>query len=565
MYCRKCGTKIPDDSIFCLKCGTKTEKKMSPIERGQTDATIKNERTPSVTALCKKRNKPLVDKWKECPNCNTPNPLYVSINNEDSISEIRELNRRIKNGDEELNHKRRKETAFRLLKILLPLAVVISVALIILIPQAGIGFKYELVSTFYSDDHYIITGYTGSLTDVTIPDTIWFKPVTEISESAFSNEKIIKVKLGKSTSAICKNSFYRCDMLEELDCSNVELNRDSLFYVMTNAFSDCTKLRIITFPDSGIRISDSAFKGCTSLEMIKSYGHDNPYFNASIGFIGAGSKIGTHAFEKCTSLDGISLVNVELSLSSFENCTKLKQANVFFMPYSDFEKVIPSRCFANCKSLEKFNGNNVTPIDSNAFFNCTSLSTLILDPYPSDISADAFNGCTNLLSEINSSSSQTNTSGQNNNQEYDDHKYAATNFMGLTVDEAVSILGSDYIIKEGFGSYLYEYSKYGLTIPFGADSVNSKKITKIIVSQGNYISKGWGEMDKIQPGMTNREVFAILGYTDITESAMWDGWNYSYVIGGNSFEFFSSTPEGGLSNDPMDAIVFMCWVCENIY
>ena len=59
-----------------------------------------------------------------------------------------------------------------------------------------------------------------------------------------------------------------------LDCSNVELNRDSLFYVMTNAFSDCTKLRIITFPDSGIRISDSAFKGCTSLEMIKSYGHD---------------------------------------------------------------------------------------------------------------------------------------------------------------------------------------------------------------------------------------------------------------------------------------------------
>lgn len=60
MYCRKCGTKIPDDSIFCLKCGTKTEKKMSPIERGQTDATIKNEQTPSETALCKKCNKPLV-------------------------------------------------------------------------------------------------------------------------------------------------------------------------------------------------------------------------------------------------------------------------------------------------------------------------------------------------------------------------------------------------------------------------------------------------------------------------------------------------------------------------
>ena len=237
------------------------------------------------------------------------------------------------------------------------------------------------------------------------------------------------------------------------------------------------------------------------------------------------------------------------------------------MSTSDYQTVIPNECFADCISLTNFSGSNISSIGNNAFLNCTALTDLYIEPYPSEIAKNAFDNCTNLELEYNSSNETDPISdGNNNNQQgYDDHKYAATNFMGLTVDEAVSILGSDYIIKESFGSYSYEYSQYGLNIPFGANSVNSEKITKIIVYPGNYISKGWGEMDKIQPGMTNREVFAILGYTDITESAMWDGWNYSYVIGGISFEFSSSTPEGGLSKDPMDAVVFMCWVCENIY
>lgn len=43
MYCRKCGTKIEDDSLFCLRCGTKVleyaHKKNSP-----TSEEIKNEK-----------------------------------------------------------------------------------------------------------------------------------------------------------------------------------------------------------------------------------------------------------------------------------------------------------------------------------------------------------------------------------------------------------------------------------------------------------------------------------------------------------------------------------------
>lgn len=35
MFCRKCGSQIPDDSIFCLKCGTKVEVFESNVQQEQ--------------------------------------------------------------------------------------------------------------------------------------------------------------------------------------------------------------------------------------------------------------------------------------------------------------------------------------------------------------------------------------------------------------------------------------------------------------------------------------------------------------------------------------------------
>ena len=43
MYCRKCGTEIPDDSVFCVKCGT-------PVE-GAAEQTKKEEQAPIRTEV----------------------------------------------------------------------------------------------------------------------------------------------------------------------------------------------------------------------------------------------------------------------------------------------------------------------------------------------------------------------------------------------------------------------------------------------------------------------------------------------------------------------------------
>jgi hypothetical protein len=38
MFCRKCGTQIPDDSVFCIKCGTPVA--LSPTTGGEAPAAV---------------------------------------------------------------------------------------------------------------------------------------------------------------------------------------------------------------------------------------------------------------------------------------------------------------------------------------------------------------------------------------------------------------------------------------------------------------------------------------------------------------------------------------------
>lgn len=491
MFCRKCGKEIPDDSVFCPKCGAATESEASPKEE-LTDTPEQREQIQDKPMRCEVCFRQLTTKLEKCPNCDTPNPFYDGEKNEDSVSIISEINHKIKNNSKELKRKSRKKTLAKLMIIAAALAAVVAAALIVFIPQAGIGFEYELVD----NDHYAITKYTGSGTDVTVPDTIWFKPVTIISASAFNGTNITDVKIGKNIIGIGESAFMNCSSLEELDCSAVEMADGSNFLIMDEAFSGCTALKKVTLPNSGIAISNEAFKNCSALEEIKIFGHDSPYYSAAIGIVGKNNKIGARAFEHCTSLKSLALEKVNLGRYAFSECTgltelwidggslergefmgctQLKSVEIYFSSNSYYPQGISDECFAGCSALENFSGSNISSIGYNAFLNCAELSELNFDPNPTDISDRAFEGCTNLKQE----NSKKNKLAQEK----------VVNGLNKTIKEFVSEYGMPDECYNGKAIYNVENMQYCINFRGGTfDPDRTDKIFQIGVYGGKEIN-----------------------------------------------------------------------------
>lgn len=65
MFCRKCGTEIPDDSIFCQKCGEMLANVSSEQINLQSSKTVKSETEPT-----------LIDQWLDKANQRYRNKDY---------------------------------------------------------------------------------------------------------------------------------------------------------------------------------------------------------------------------------------------------------------------------------------------------------------------------------------------------------------------------------------------------------------------------------------------------------------------------------------------------------
>lgn len=107
-----------------------------------------------------------------------------------------------------------------------------------------------------------ITGYTGNVKRLRVPDVLEGKPVMAIGEGAFYELAVEAVALPDTVAEIGPNAFSGCGRLRHVEFSK------SLERIGAGAFESCFDLYGVELPATVKEIGSSAFWGCFALSSI---------------------------------------------------------------------------------------------------------------------------------------------------------------------------------------------------------------------------------------------------------------------------------------------------------
>lgn len=244
-------------------------------------------------------------------------------------------------------------------------------------------------SMFIIDENDVLIGYTGTDTEISIPDYFDGGYVSKIAASAFSgNTNITSVNLSKLTATIGEGAFEGCTNLTSVSGSGVT-------DIEANAFKNCSALTTISMT-SVVTIGERAFVGCTSLSTLKLSKATTIGANA---FEGSGittftssnlTTIGDNAFIS-TPIQSIDLSTVSrIGEKAFAYCNNLTTVTL-----TDSVIALGDSAFANCEALESVTLTGITTLGNLIFNNCTALTNITADSLAT-VGDYTFYGCSSL-------------------------------------------------------------------------------------------------------------------------------------------------------------------------
>ena len=266
-----------------------------------------------------------------------------------------------------------------------------------LFPSFGVQAQLSYTK---SQNTITVTGFSGNVSDLIIPDTIDSLTVTAIQTGAFRGHLELKsVIIPKSVTSIGGPAFDGCTGLK-----NVALP-DSVTSVGDWAFLKCTSLTNVIIGNSVTNFGAFAFYNCSALtrvtigNSVTSIGELAFYACNSLANMtipDSVRNIGYEAFWNCRSLTNVligqGVTNIEES--AFFGCNRLNSVSI-----GNSVTNIGASAFGACNSLTKVPlPNSVRNIGELAFNNCTNLTSVTLPNSVKTIGANAFAGCTRLLS-----------------------------------------------------------------------------------------------------------------------------------------------------------------------
>ena len=239
----------------------------------------------------------------------------------------------------------------------------------------------------------VVTGYTGTATDVTIPSG-----VTEIGGSVFKNTPWLTEQITNSQNANQNGLVWINGTLIDGTAAVGKVSLPSEVHTIAqNAFSD-SSITGIEITSKITSIGAWALKGCTQL--------------TNIAIPNSVTCLESATFDGCTNLVSVSLPDslTYLGASAFDGCSKLKTITI-----PSGVKTIEYDTFKDCTSLtDVILSEGVEKIEVWAFEGCTSLETVTLPVSVKTIETDAFKDATQVTIK-GYSGSVAQTYAQNNN------------------------------------------------------------------------------------------------------------------------------------------------------
>lgn len=294
----------------------------------------------------------------------------------------------------------------------------------------NMGYKYL---GLYNGDEKLTdkTEYTFTLADEEVSLMAKFEPVAEMANFSFTatstNCQIISVLNNTAESIIVPSyvseinagAFYGCNSVKSLTLPSLKDNSlgymfaDSWGYIYVprslknviitggksisnEAFKNCENITTVTIPESVTSIGNYAFYGCSSLTSItlpfvgKELGGEN---NTHFGFIFGASNYNDNGKYVPKSLKEVVITGGEnIGSNAFYYCSSLTSVTIGSGVTS-----IGGHVFYGCSGLTSVSiSDSVTSIDWYTFADCSSLTSITIGSGITSIGKDAFYNCSKI-------------------------------------------------------------------------------------------------------------------------------------------------------------------------
>lgn len=160
-------------------------------------------------------------------------------------------------------------------------------------------------------------------------------------------------------------------------------------YLQNGVFQNCTELKSVDLRSA--IVADEAFRGCTGLKEVQTV------------------VLGNSAFDGCSGLETVVQMYSEVPSFAFRKCASLRsfEFDITHVLSETTRHIIGEQAFRGCISLPEITIPYLTTeIHDRAFYGCSSLSTVYMDPLvPPTLGEDVFAGTSSDLKIFVSSES----------------------------------------------------------------------------------------------------------------------------------------------------------------